>query len=93
MVKVSGKTKNRPQRAEGDIMDLKGSSKASRKDQKKSLTRKAKAAASKAAKKSPKAGPSGGGVGFPSDQPTECPICPVTVSRYVVFLVHIVVLR
>ena len=81
MVKVSGKTKNRPQRAEGAIMDHKGSSKVSRKDQKKSLSRKSKAAASKSAKKSPKAGPSGGGVGFPSDQPSDCPICGFVMSR------------
>ena len=81
MVKVSGKPKSKLRKTEGATTGPKGTLKLSRKDQKKALTRKSKLAANKSAKKSPKAGPSGGGVGFPCDQPSDCPICGFVMSR------------
>ena len=84
MGKIRVKTKDKTQRAEGDMTDRRASSKSSRVDLKKSLSRKVKSTARKAAKVSPKAGPSRGGGGFPCDQPVDCPLCPTTISRYVV---------
>ena len=84
MGKIRVKTKDKTQRAGGDTTDRKASSKSSRASLKKSVSKKVKLTAKKAAKGSPKAGSSKGGGGFPCDQPVDCPLCPKTISRYVI---------
>ena len=78
------KTQDKKQRSGKATTDRKDSSKSSRASLKKSVGKNAKMSAKKAAKGSPKAGSSRGGGGFPCDQPVDCPLCPTTISRYIV---------
>ena len=78
------KTQDKKQRAGKATTDRKDSLKSSRASLKKAVGKNAKMSAKKVAKGSPKAGSSKGGGGFPCDQPVDCPLCPKTISRYVI---------